>query len=483
MSKRDAFCKLWEIGERIHMKKTYIICIILVVLVLAAGVAGFLLTGSAVSQAEDAQSAVYRMYNRMQDNVAQSCFTVTENGVVIGIYTLDQLGVLADTQAAVDACFTVFDRMEPKQFAGLSVKEKLQWNKQPHPQNPTVSISLEHLDLYAAMEDLVVIPRTAAENAYAKLVNGIYQVHEEVPGTVLQVSQVQYAMTQTLGAAVIDTLGPVETRFEVTDCPDCYLPPEKTVANTFFDFPAMLAEDIRDLTITVDFHGAKETLSQEQLHQVLKTSEKGSILVDEDALRALIGQWAVEYKAGSTPYLLDAYIGGVKPIDFLTVDYDVDEEGLLSLLTETLLEMEDADLEAPWLCWRKGEAFTLGEEYVEIDIPNQTMTYFKDGEVFLTTDVVTGASWGYPTPPGLYKVENKDTDCWLSGEDYNVHVDYWVGFVGYMIGIHDAKWRTKFGGENYIKNGSHGCVNTPTEAMEELFKNIEVGVPVLVYGK
>ena len=465
------------------MKKTYIICTILVVLVLAAGVAGFLLTGNAATEAEDAQGAVYRIYNRMLDNAARSSVTVTEDGVVVGTYTLGQLGVLADTQAAVDACFQEDDRMDPKQFAGLSVKEKLRWNEQPHPQNPTAAVPLQNLDLYEAMEDLVLIPRTQAQNAYAELVDGVYMVHEEVPGTVLQAPQVQAALARAMESMTITADAPTEIRFEVTDSPDCYLPPEKTVANTFFDFPAMLAEDIRDMTVTVDFHGSVETLTQEQLRQVLKTSEKGSVLVDGDALRAVIGQWAAQYKAGNTPYLLDAYVGGVKPIDFLTVDYDVDEAGLFDLLSENLPDMEDAALEAPWLCWRKGEAFTLGEEYVEIDIPNQVMTYFKDGEVFLSTDVVTGASWGYPTPPGLYKVENKDTNCWLSGEDYNVHVDYWVGFIGYNIGIHDAKWRTKFGGENYVKNGSHGCVNTPSEAMTQLYEAIEVGVPVLVYGK
>ena len=58
-----------------------------------------------------------------------------------------------------------------------------------------------------------------------------------------------------------------------------------------------------------------------------------------------------------------------------------------------------------------------------------------------------------------------------------------MGFIGYNIGIHDAKWRTKFGGENYVKNGSHGCVNTPSEAMTQLYEAIEIGVPVLVYGK
>ncbi|MBR2073983.1 MAG: L,D-transpeptidase, partial [Fibrobacter sp.] len=119
---------------------------------------------------------------------------------------------------------------------------------------------------------------------------------------------------------------------------------------------------------------------------------------------------------------------------------------------------------------------------VEIDSPNQKMTYVKDNEVLVSTDVVTGATWGYPTPPGLYKVENKDTNCWLSGEDYNVHVDYWIGFVGYTIGIHDADWRTKFGGTNYVRNGSHVLdVGLLVPVFQGVFRLVKLQGANLVY--
>ena len=101
--------------------------------------------------------------------------------------------------------------------------------------------------------------------------------------------------------------------------------------------------------------------------------------------------------------------------------------------------------------------------------------YLAEAPAFHAKAVFSG-QWGR-------QVEEYHTNCWLSGEDYNVHVDYWIGFVGYTIGIHDADWRTKFGGTNYVRNGSHGCVNTPKEAVIPIFENIEVGVPVLVYGK
>jgi lipoprotein-anchoring transpeptidase ErfK/SrfK len=49
------------------------------------------------------------------------------------------------------------------------------------------------------------------------------------------------------------------------------------------------------------------------------------------------------------------------------------------------------------------------------------------------------------------------------------------------IGIHDALWRTDFGGTLYQKSGSHGCINTPLEAMKKLYSNSKVGMPVIMY--
>ena len=34
-------------------------------------------------------------------------------------------------------------------------------------------------------------------------------------------------------------------------------------------------------------------------------------------------------------------------------------------------------------------------------------------------------------------------------------------FSGNVAGIHDAVWRTEFGGNLYQLEGSHGCVNLP----------------------
>ena len=84
------------------------------------------------------------------------------------------------------------------------------------------------------------------------------------------------------------------------------------------------------------------------------------------------------------------------------------------------------------------------------------------------------------TPAGVNYVNNKQRNRVLRGEGYASPVKYWVPVKG-AIGIHDANWRSEFGGEIYKTNGSHGCINTPTEIMSQLYDAVEIGTPVIMF--
>jgi len=48
--------------------------------------------------------------------------------------------------------------------------------------------------------------------------------------------------------------------------------------------------------------------------------------------------------------------------------------------------------------------------------------------------------------------------------------------------MHDASWRSVFGGEIYKNNGSHGCVNMPYEAAKTVYSYIDKTMPIIVYS-
>ncbi len=98
----------------------------------------------------------------------------------------------------------------------------------------------------------------------------------------------------------------------------------------------------------------------------------------------------------------------------------------------------------------------------------------------MDTPVVTGTKGYNDTPKGYYTMYSRAMDTVLYGDDYASPVDYWMGFKG-GYGIHDASWRSSYGGNIYTYNGSHGCVNTPYNAVKTIYNNTAYGTPVILY--
>lgn len=125
--------------------------------------------------------------------------------------------------------------------------------------------------------------------------------------------------------------------------------------------------------------------------------------------------------------------------------------------------------------------------YVELDISRQHIWLYVNGELIMDTPCVTGnVSLGYDTPTGIFYLLNKNEDVYLEGYNrdgskYSSFVDYWMRFYE-GVGFHDATWRSQFGGNIYLTNGSHGCVNMPKDAAIILYEYINETMPIIVYN-
>ncbi len=128
------------------------------------------------------------------------------------------------------------------------------------------------------------------------------------------------------------------------------------------------------------------------------------------------------------------------------------------------------------------DAPEYGSSYVEVDLTKQKVYLFVDGQQILETDCVTGnARRRMNTPEGIYSMTYKAKNAILRGPGYATHVNYWMPF-NKGIGLHDATWRSKFGGEIYARNGSHGCVNLPLEAAKTIYEYVGKGFPVICHA-
>lgn len=131
----------------------------------------------------------------------------------------------------------------------------------------------------------------------------------------------------------------------------------------------------------------------------------------------------------------------------------------------------------------------FGDDYVEVDLSQQHLWIYEDGEVVLETDVVSGTNDNeHRTPAGAFFAYDKKRDTVLRGDKqddgewgYETPVKYWIRLTGSGIGIHDADWRYSFGGNIWRWGGSHGCINTPPSIMPTIFELVEENMPVVVH--
>lgn len=119
------------------------------------------------------------------------------------------------------------------------------------------------------------------------------------------------------------------------------------------------------------------------------------------------------------------------------------------------------------------------KRYVLVDISSQNVKYYVKGKVKFSSPVVTGGP-GNRTPTGHFRLHSKSRNTTLSGTGYSTRVSYWMPFIGQSYGLHDATWRSQFGGSIYKYNGSHGCVNMPRGKAAKLYKLVPNGTRVIV---
>ena len=209
---------------------------------------------------------------------------------------------------------------------------------------------------------------------------------------------------------------------------------------------------------------------------------EGSFLWDMELVDAFIEDLAAQYNTCDTICEFHATNGSLVEVPYVTYGTELDTEAEKTYLRDALLNrVEEVHIPTYLQEGYVRGLNDIGDTYIEVDMGNQKLYGYKTGERIVETDIVTGnMKRGWDTPVGVNFVYNKQKNRVLRGQNYATPVDYWMPVKG-AIGIHDADWRKEFGGEIYLKNGSHGCVNIPPEVMPTIYEEFEIGTPVIMF--
>lgn len=245
----------------------------------------------------------------------------------------------------------------------------------------------------------------------------------------------------------------------------------------------------RDMEISYTFGDSEELLTGETICGWLDGMTDGQVSVNRDLAAAWVKALAGKYDTAGTARSFRTAAG-----------HDVELTGPYgwrldqAAETDTLIGMirtgESQTREPKYA--QTASSRTLpdwGNTYVEADLTGQHVYMYQDGSLVWEAPCVTGnVAKGHTTPDGIYSLYYKQTDRILRGAkqadgtyEYESHVDYWMPFNG-GIGLHDASWRSRFGGTIYQSSGSHGCLNLPPAKAKELYNLIFKGIPILCYS-
>ena len=212
-----------------------------------------------------------------------------------------------------------------------------------------------------------------------------------------------------------------------------------------------------------------------------------SVEVDEEVLGNYVANLVSKYSVAgkSTPFKTTG--GGTININIATAGQSVDSEKLYADMLDCLKNKVSGTRTAPYTAKSDDGSGYWGGNYVEIDQTSQHLWLYKNGKLVVSCDMVSGnVANNTRTPNGCFTIFAKNTNRYLQGSNtdgsrYKTWVSYFMPFSG-GCGIHDATWRSTFGGTEYYYSGSHGCVGVTLSNAKTIFNNVSVGTHVVVYG-
>ena len=312
-----------------------------------------------------------------------------------------------------------------------------------------------------------------------------YNIVPETEGNVLNVEAVQAHAKSAVS-------GSVET-VDLAREADTYAAPAIRATDESLNSQQAALNTFLSTSITYTLPEGTQVLDANVLDGWISMDENGYRYVDEEHIAECVDQYvkdlaaAVDVEKETTTFA--STNRGMVEVDndefVIQIDQDAEKEQLLGEVLATAVTQREP------VYSRKDEAQdpTFGGTYVEIDIENQMVYYYEDGQCLVETTCVTGTG-SVPrrsTPTGVFHIYDKQRSRTLYGDiqadgsyGYASFVNYWMRFCG-GCGLHDATWRDSFGGDIYWDSGSHGCVNLPYEAAAQMYEIVEEGTPCIVF--
>ena len=372
-------------------------------------------------------------------------------------YSLDsKVEDLKKGQSAFGWIFSLFNKKDSNMYIPLSCDE---------------SLLEEQVDKLQCFNKENIIE---AKSAYLQYENGEYKIVEEEGGTKVKKEQLLKVIKESIdnGNYIIN----LEKK-------DCYEKPKYTLESEELKKAKEIADKYVSTKITYQFGDKQEILNGDIINNWISLNEDLNISINELMVQDYVTSLASSYNTFGNTRDFKTSSGTTIKVSGGDYGWVIDKTQEIQKILEDIKSGTNETREPIYSQTAKSrDVNDIGNSYVEIDLTKQHVWVYNDGVMVAESDCVSGnMSLNYGTPAGVYQITYKERNATLIGQGYNSQVSYWMPFNG-NIGLHDASWRYgQFGGNIYLTNGSHGCVNLPPENAAIIFDKVEKAMPVVCY--
>lgn len=330
------------------------------------------------------------------------------------------------------------------------------------------------------------VPRTGTKNAELVEKDGAYRIEPEIYGTELEEEAFRTLVAETIDRELMH--GTVERVIEV-DVPDSlYKQPTVFADDTELNRLMNIYNQYCKAKITYTFGEEKVLLAWDTIKEWIDMDGTESS-VNEDAVYQYVYELAMEYDTIYVPRDFRTSSGTVVTLPSNDYGYQIDQETEAQQLLADIYANTPVEREPVYAIsgYSRNGHDDLNGTYVEVDLTNQYLWFYEDGDLVVESPVVTGLPKdGRETAQGAFAIPYKASPFNLVGEgngpgqSWDVEVQYWMPFHEGQ-GLHDASWQTSFGGNVYQYNGSHGCVNLPPDVAAVIYNYLEANTAIILY--
>ncbi len=254
-----------------------------------------------------------------------------------------------------------------------------------------------------------------------------------------------------------------------------------------------------------------EIIQPTDIKEWLVIGDDASVSVDKDKMSSWVEDFCLKYKTVGKTRSFKSHTGEILQVsggDYgWQIDYSQTVDQIYNAITA---ESKEADVTAylnkqskensKKLITKlepiyKNKAYKMNYEnpeedyntqtYSEVDISEQMVYVFQNGQVVYSAKCVTGlpSDATRSTKTGCWYIKDKKLEYTLTGADYKTPTKYWIRITWTGTGYHymnRSDW-DKWTPDLYKTRGSHGCINLQLEDVKNIYNLVSLRDMVFIH--